>query len=178
MKIPPGISPTLERFLSRLGGLSRSGGGFVARCPAHDDQTASLSISEGKGGKVIAHCHAGCTFDEIVAGAGLEMKDTFPQRSSSMTRRPKIAATYDYTDEAGELLFQAVRLVPKKFRQRRHDPQHPKADGQGWVWKKALEGVRHVLYRLPRVLEASRQGGVVFVVEGRRTSTRWRTSAW
>ncbi len=83
MKIPPGISPTLERFLSRLDGVSRSGGGFVARCPAHDDQTASLSISEGKGGKVIAHCHAGCTFDQIVAGAGLEMKDTFPQRSSS-----------------------------------------------------------------------------------------------
>jgi hypothetical protein len=31
------------------------------------------------------------------------------------------AATYDYVDEAGKLLFQVCRFVPKTFRQRRPD---------------------------------------------------------
>jgi hypothetical protein len=50
-----------------------------------------------------------------------------------------IAATYDYRDENGALLFQVVRKVPKKFVQRR-----PNGSG-GWIWN--LDGVRRVLYR-------------------------------
>ena len=32
----------------------------MARCPAHDDRTPSLSIREGHDGKLLVHCHAGC----------------------------------------------------------------------------------------------------------------------
>jgi len=32
---------------------------------------------------------------------------------------PQIVATYDYRDEAGELVFQVVRYEPKDFRQRK-----------------------------------------------------------
>lgn len=35
--------------------------------------------------------------------------------------RPRIVATYDYTDEAGTLLYQSVRYDPKDFKQRRPD---------------------------------------------------------
>ena len=31
----------------------RSGHGYTARCPAHDDQTPSLSIGEGSDGKIL-----------------------------------------------------------------------------------------------------------------------------
>ena len=34
-------------------------------CPAHDDSTPSLSVSE-KGGKVLIHCHSGCLQDAVV----------------------------------------------------------------------------------------------------------------
>ncbi|HXG31930.1 MAG TPA: hypothetical protein VNJ11_01085 [Bryobacteraceae bacterium] len=37
----------------------RSGRGWVARCPAHDDHTPSLSIAE-RDGRLLVHCHAGC----------------------------------------------------------------------------------------------------------------------
>lgn len=67
----------------------------------------------------------------------------------------RIVATYDYTDEHGELLYQTVRYEPKDFRQR-----HPGIDGR-WIWKK---GSRQVLYHLPEVLEAA----IVFVVEGEK----------
>ncbi len=72
--------------------------------------------------------------------------------------RPRIVAQYDYRDEAGNLLFQAVRLEPKDFRQRRPKP------GGGWDWN--VKGVRMVPYRLPELLaEPARP---VVVVEGEK----------
>ena len=72
--------------------------------------------------------------------------------------RPRIVATYDYTDEAGQLLYQAVRMDPKDFRQR-------KADGKGgWEW--SIKDVRLVLYRLPELL--GRADECVFVCEGEK----------
>ncbi len=59
----------------------------------------------------------------------------------------RIVATYRYTDESGNLLFQVVRNEPKDFRQHR-----PNGNG-GWIW--ILEGVRRVLYRLPEVITAN-----------------------
>ena len=49
----------------RLSGR-KSGSGWMARCPAHDDHDPSLSISDGDGGHVLVHCHAGCTQDAVV----------------------------------------------------------------------------------------------------------------
>jgi hypothetical protein len=53
----------------------------------------------------------------------------------------QIVATYDYTDEAGKLLFQTVRYQPKDFAQRQPDGKG------GWIWN--LKGARRVLYRQP-----------------------------
>ena len=83
-----------------------------------------------------------------------------PPARSNMS--PRIVATYDYRDQAGQLLFQVVRFDPKTFRQRRPDP----TARDGWNWK--LEGARRVLYRLPEVLSAIAAGEPVFVVEGER----------
>jgi len=74
----------------------------------------------------------------------------------------RIVATYDYMDESGELLYQAVREEPKEFKQRR-------PDGNGWIWN--LEGVRRVLYRLPELLQA-RPDDWVFIVEGEKDVDR------
>lgn len=42
------------------------GSGWIARCPAHDDQHPSLSINEDKDGKVLVHCHAGCEQTQVI----------------------------------------------------------------------------------------------------------------
>lgn len=41
-----------------LGG-KRNGFAWIARCPAHQDRTPSLSLRD-EDGKVLVHCHAGC----------------------------------------------------------------------------------------------------------------------
>ena len=53
-----------ETIAKALGG-HKTGNGWTARCPLHDDQTPSLSISSGKDGKVLVHCHAGCNQRDI-----------------------------------------------------------------------------------------------------------------
>jgi hypothetical protein len=40
---------------------------WMARCPAHDDRTPSLSISIGDNGKPLVRCHAGCAQDQVIA---------------------------------------------------------------------------------------------------------------
>jgi putative DNA primase/helicase len=58
----------------------RGDASFTARCPAHDDANASLSVSVGSDGRVLARCFAGCTFDAIADGLGLPRSSWSPPR--------------------------------------------------------------------------------------------------
>lgn len=69
-------------------------------------------------------------------------------------------ATYPYTDEHGKLLYEVLRYEGKAFRQRA-----PK-DGGNWEW--SIKGVRRVIYRLPKVLEAIAAGQPVYICEGEK----------
>ena len=55
-----------ETIARALGG-HRAGATWMARCPAHDDRSPSLSISSGKDGKVLVRCHAGCDQRDLIA---------------------------------------------------------------------------------------------------------------
>lgn len=141
----------------------KAGAGWSARCPTHQDKHASLSIGTGTDGRVLLNCHAGCTVEDIAAALGLKLADLFPPRPTPAPPLvPRIVATYRYTDEAGQLLFECVRFQPKTFRQRRPDSAKPGA----WVWN--LEGVRRVLYRLPELKAALAAGRTIFICEGEK----------
>lgn len=66
----------LEELVARLAEPKQTAVGYDARCPAHPDSHASLSVAEGKKGLVVK-CHANCTTKAVVAALGLEMKDLF-----------------------------------------------------------------------------------------------------
>jgi hypothetical protein len=108
-------------------------GHINARCPAHADHTASLSV-DYRDGKVLIKCHAGCTVEEALHQMGLKFEDLF---DSNTTKRPdgksEIVATYSYRDEHGKLLYQVVRMFPKAFRQRRS------IGNEEWEW--SIRGV-------------------------------------
>lgn len=44
----------------------KTGTGWSAKCPAHDDREPSLSISQAADGKVLVKCHAGCEQEAVV----------------------------------------------------------------------------------------------------------------
>ena len=170
----------VQTILARLKQVKPNGDSWVARCPAHEDRSPSLSVSKGRDGRALVHCHAGCTVDAICQALGVEKRDLFPADSPYAPPhtngngkhapeplkhdRPVLVKTYDYTDEEGQVLYQACRFVKpdggKTFRQRRSD------GNGGWLWK--LDDVRLVPYRLPEVLEAVSMGRRVFVVEGEK----------
>jgi hypothetical protein len=68
-----------DRVLEHLGNKRQQGDGYIARCPAHDDQHSSLSIHEGPDGRALLHCFAGCEIGEIVKAINLELRDLFPE---------------------------------------------------------------------------------------------------
>jgi len=53
---------------------------MVCRCsnPAHHDKRPSLLVSETDDGRVLMHCRAGCDFDAIRQGLGLDPIDLIP----------------------------------------------------------------------------------------------------
>lgn len=54
-----------ETIALALGGR-KVGQGWIARCPAHNDRSPSLSIADDRG-KVLVHCHSGCHQHDVIA---------------------------------------------------------------------------------------------------------------
>ena len=77
----------VDEFIGLLADVRPRAGGFQARCPAHDDRTPSLSISEGEDGRILLKDHAGCTVDEIVQAIGLTTSDLFASDEYAPTQR-------------------------------------------------------------------------------------------
>ena len=48
-------------------GPKRSGAGWTARCPAHDDANPSLSVGVGEEGLALIHCQAECDTSDVLA---------------------------------------------------------------------------------------------------------------
>lgn len=152
----------LELLRSRLEGSKPTRRGFTARCPAHDDRKSSLSVGETDDGRALIICFAGCETRDVLRALGLRWSDLYPSDRPDDGRPGaggRLVASYDYRDEAGDLLYQVVRYDPKDFRQRR-----PDGDG-GWDW--SLGDVRRVLYRLPELTSAD-STEPVFVAEGEK----------
>jgi hypothetical protein len=70
-------SRPVEELLGRLERVRPCGKGWVARCPAHEDRTASLSVACGDDGRVLLHCFAGCASTAVLGALGLELRDLF-----------------------------------------------------------------------------------------------------
>ena len=52
----------------------------MACCPAHDDKSPSLSIRELDDGRILIHCFAGCSVEEVLSAVGLTFDDLFPEK--------------------------------------------------------------------------------------------------
>lgn len=82
----------LKRVLAALAdkGCAASGSSpqWNSRCPAHDDDKPSLRISIGSDGKVLLHCHAGCSTETVVASLGLGMRDLAAQSDTGGDTTP------------------------------------------------------------------------------------------
>lgn len=151
----------MHRVLSRLRGVKKSGEGYKAFCPAHEDKKPSLSVKHSDK-KILVHCHAGCETCDIVEALDMTVADLFDEpaeksivvidRSVWRPCRPLARrdlnghVEYEYTDKAGSLAYKKIRREGKRFYR---EPR----------------GVENILYNLPVLSETD---GPVFYVEGEK----------
>lgn len=82
----------------------------IAYCPAHDNQrTPALSLSNGDDGRLLAKCHAGCTFPEII-GALRERGLLGPDNFSRLATLAGASAQKKKTDRAHRERMKAKAL--------------------------------------------------------------------
>jgi hypothetical protein len=156
---------TLDEFITRFDKPKRTPkGGYVCRCPAHDDKTASLSVSQSDTGKLLVNCFASCAVEEVLGRVGLKLSDLMPPKEERKAEKARIIGpvieAYDYEDENGVLIYQVTRHHPKTFLQRRPHPVNG--------WEANLNGVVKVLYHLPALLAGIQRGDNVYLVEGEK----------
>lgn len=113
-----------DEILSHFQIVNRYQDKAQAKCPAHDDRQASLTITKGQK-CILFKCHAGCKTDDVLRAAGLELKDTFyEQRQSNIAKwkayvevreKRKIEAIYNYYSLHGDYAYTKLRLENKKI---------------------------------------------------------------
>lgn len=75
---------TADVLLSRLDRVRRVGDRrWVARCPAHEDRSPSLSIRETDDGRVLVHDFGGCAVEQVLGAIGMELTDLYPEKSGT-----------------------------------------------------------------------------------------------
>ena len=70
----------LEILSQKTGFLPiKRGKNYLAKCPAHEDNNPSLSVSHGNNGKLLLKCFTGCSIDNICRSLNIEKKTAFSQ---------------------------------------------------------------------------------------------------
>lgn len=182
-------SEPVARVLSRVQGAKPNGRGWLAKCPAHDDRTPSLSIAQGDDGRVLLKCHAGCTHQAIAGALGLAERDLFPPAEGAFTPPParaprsfatareaveayratlgREAARWEYRDAEGE----PIGLVLRWDREDGSKTIRP-AWRFGDSWRQTYPEARP-LYGLDRLAESPEAR--VFVAEGEKCAAMLST---
>ena len=72
---------TATTLIDRLDRVRQTAPGrWLAKCPAHQDRSPSLSIRELDDGRVLLYDFGGCQVGDVLAAVGLTVADLFPQR--------------------------------------------------------------------------------------------------
>ena len=107
---------TAEAIAKALGGR-KTGCGWTARCPAHDDRRPSLSIRDADKNKVLVRCHAGCDQERVIAALrrrGLWAEDGL-RLLSRIARRSLIERKPDQDDakrtQAALAIWRSAKLA-------------------------------------------------------------------
>lgn len=72
------MTTAASRVLDRVAGVKQVGAQrWIARCPAHEDRSPSLSIRETDDGRLLLHDFGGCEVSAVLDAIGLSFSDLF-----------------------------------------------------------------------------------------------------
>src|SRR6478735_9285460 len=62
----------------------------LRQCPAHEDETPSLSVAPGEGGRALLHCHAGCGLDDVLEAVEIGPRHLFTPSALNPSQHARI----------------------------------------------------------------------------------------
>ena len=170
----------------------------MTNCQAHKDKEASLCISEGKDGKILCHCFAGCKIEDILSAVGLSIKDVSDYKELTCFNKitwfyankyewtdskgkqhkgygdgVKIVAEYRYYDESGKYLYSKLRLEGGRIEGMLIRFYHIDIVNDTATSMKPSE-TPHVLYRLREFIQYRHKAEYVYIVEGEKDCEKLR----
>ena len=78
---------TVDDLLTRLEDPRPNSRGWLAKCPAHDDERPSLSLSSRPDGSALVNCFGGCSFDAILGALNVRPLRRLSRAPTRHTRR-------------------------------------------------------------------------------------------
>lgn len=156
------------------------------RCPAHEDRKPSGTADyDAAAGATLICCHQGCAAEDVLAAIGLELRDLYDHPGETDDRFPARPArrTRATRTKAAPKPPSAKRECDHKWQP---DGEHPYPDADGTLVNTVrrarcarcnVKDVRpqhawpehnRILYRLPEVLAAVRDGAPVWIHEGEK----------
>lgn len=77
----------VDDLLVKLERVRSTGKGrWIAKCPAHQDSSPSLSIRELDDGRILLHDFAGCSSEDVLHSIGLSYVDLMPDKVNEFKR--------------------------------------------------------------------------------------------
>ena len=178
---------------SKLEQIKPTSNGIDALCPAHDDKSASLSITL-ENGKILLYCHTGCTIERICSSLGIEKSDLFaprdekqinrvpaPQKVESEQKRMKARINTKglvefYSNKYKKMVTESARYSyfnadgKTAYYVIRSDPKDFRPlTPDGYL---DLEGVERLPYRLPKLLQGVKESKTILLLEGEKDVDR------
>ena len=163
-------------FRQRLPSLKQSSQKeWRGKCPVHDGKDLNFAVNPEDGRW---YCFSQCGRGGDVFSLEMELGAVdFVKAKAEVFRligKPlpnwqerDIEATYDYTDESGNVLYQVVRKTGKQFWQRR-----PSGEPRRWI--RGLGNVKAVPFHLPQMLKAE----LVSLAEGEKDVLSLERIGW
>jgi hypothetical protein len=84
---------------------------WMAKCPGHRDKSPSLSIAEGRQGRVLVTCFASCSVTSILKAMGLRLRDLFSSEPPSPEQRKKLEAQRERERRAARRIGEAAECA-------------------------------------------------------------------
>jgi hypothetical protein len=136
-------------LVKRLGGRMHGHYG-LARCPAHEDRSPSLSISDGAAGRILVKCHAGCNGHRVIDA--LRRQGSWPDAANNPPALTEAERDRQHQQEA-ERESQRLRrddFIEHLWRQTWADAKPaPGSPIERWLEHRGIDGAKLDLDRLP-----------------------------
>ena len=129
-----------QDILDRLEKVTGSKGKWMACCPAHQDKSPSLAVTEADD-RVLVHCFSGCDTQDVTAAIGLNLADLFYNKLAGAEITERKRQRFEKVLKSERIQVAIINAVEKVERPLTTHERNRRSLGQQRINK--IEGALH-----------------------------------